>query len=203
MSLTDVFQNHTVMAVLRNHSVQDAVRLTHVALDLGITLIEVPIQTPDAVPALEAAIAAAQERGAGCGAGTVTTTEQVDLCARRGASFTVAPGLDEAVVERSRQVALPPLLGVATASEIQAAVALGCQWVKAFPASLLTPAWFHAMMTGPFPLLNVIASGGISANNADEFLSAGAAAVAVGSALEDPSQLEKLSELITVRPTRS
>lgn len=203
MSFSHTFHNHTVMAVLRNQTVEDTVRLTHIALDLGITLIEVPIQTPDAVPALEAAIAAAKERGAGCGAGTVTTIDQVDLCARLGASFTVAPGLDEAVVERSRQVALPHLPGVATASEIQAAIALGCQWVKAFPAALLTPAWFHAMTTGPFPLVNFIASGGISANNADEFLAAGAAAVAVGSALEDPSQLEKLSQLIAARTTHS
>jgi len=193
------FRDHTVMAVLRNHSVAETVRLTHAALDLGIFLIEVPIQTPDAVPALEAAIAAARERGVGCGAGTVTTREQVDLCARAGASFTVAPGLDRGVVERSREVGVPHLPGVATASEIQAAIAGGSEWVKAFPATVLTPAWFAAMTTGPFPRLNVVASGGISARNADAFLSAGATAVAVGSALEDPSQFEKLSQLVASR----
>jgi 2-dehydro-3-deoxyphosphogluconate aldolase/(4S)-4-hydroxy-2-oxoglutarate aldolase len=196
MSGDDIFEGHTVMAVLRNHSIDDTVRLTNTALDLGITLIEVPIQTPDAVPALEAAIAAARERGAGCGAGTITTVDQVELCVRLGASFTVAPGFDRPVVTRSQELALPHLPGVATASEIQAAVSAGCRWLKAFPASLLTPGWFQAMKTGPFPQVSLLASGGISALNAEEFLSAGAAGVAVGSALEDPDQLAQLSRLI-------
>lgn len=195
----EIFDGHTVMAVLRNHSVEETVRLTNTALDLGIGLIEVPIQTPDAVPSLEAAITAARERDAGCGAGTVTTVEQVELCARLGASFTVAPGLDEDVLRRSRELEVPHLPGIATPTEVQMAVAAGCRWVKAFPASLLSPEWFLAMTGGPFPLVHFFASGGISARNAEEFLVAGAAGVAVGSALEDPDQLPRLADLLRSR----
>jgi len=191
-----IFVGRRVMAVLRNRSPQDTVALTHSAFDLGIDLVEVPIQSPAAIPALEASLGAARDRGRGVGAGTVTTVEQVELCARLGVTFTVAPGLDAAVVRRSIELGIPHLPGVATATEIQHAVALGCTWLKAFPATQLGAPWFHAMVSGPFPAVRLFASGGISTGNAHEFLTAGASGVAVGSALEDANQLDALSRLV-------
>src|SRR5699024_6847497 len=114
---------------------------------------------------------------------------------RAGAAFTVAPGLDTTVVESSHTHGLPHLPGVATPSDIQCAQRLGLSWVKAFPASVLTPHWFAAMR-GPFPGLKTVATGGMNATNAPEYLAAGASVVAVGSALEDPGQLSRLADLI-------
>lgn len=184
-----------VMAILRNMSPRESVTLAERAWDLGIELVEVPIQTADAVPSLEAVLHAARERGAVAGAGTVTRVEQVHEVARMGGAFTLAPGLDPRVVEAARTAGIPHVPGVATASEVQTAVALGCQVLKAFPASVLTPSWFTAM-AGPFPQVSFVATGGIDATNAPEFLRAGAVMVAVGSALADPSQLDKLSALL-------
>ena len=86
------------------------------------------------------------------------------------------------------------LPGVATASEVQKAAALGLRWLKAFPAAQLTPAWFTAMLA-PFPDVCFVATGGIDAYNAGGFIAAGAKIVAVGSALNDANQVELLSSL--------
>ncbi|OYN94015.1 bifunctional 4-hydroxy-2-oxoglutarate aldolase/2-dehydro-3-deoxy-phosphogluconate aldolase [Enemella evansiae] len=194
-TLDELFENQPIMAILRNMDPERSVRLSRTAWKLGISMVEVPIQTPDAVPSLEAVLAAGREEGRPVGAGTVTSVDQVELCEELGVAFTVAPGLDADVVAASERVGVPHLPGVATATEVQHAVRLGLQWVKAFPASLLGKDFFGAM-SGPFPQVNFVATGGMSARNAGEFLDAGVRCVAVGSALEDEQQLPLLAELI-------
>jgi 2-dehydro-3-deoxyphosphogluconate aldolase/(4S)-4-hydroxy-2-oxoglutarate aldolase len=184
-----------VMAILRNMDPKRSVELASRAWDLGIDLVEVPIQTPDAVPSLEAVVRAGAERGKEVGAGTVVTVEQVRRSREVGVTFTVSPGLDEEVVKFCREEGMPHLPGVSTPSEIQAAVRLGCDTVKAFPASVLGLEWFKAMQ-GPFPAVTFVATGGIDASNAAAFLQAGARTVAVGSALADERQLDLLAEII-------
>lgn len=191
----DALAGRPVMAILRNMSVERTVRLSETAWDLGIELVEVPVQSPDAFPALEAAVAAAEQRGKHVGAGTVTSVEQVKRVKEIGAKFAVAPGFDLAVVEAARDHGLPYLPGVATPSEVQAAVAAGLVYLKAFPATVLGTGWFKALR-GPFPGVRFVATGGIDANNAEQFLDAGAVTVAVGSALEDEAQLPLLAELV-------
>jgi 2-dehydro-3-deoxyphosphogluconate aldolase/(4S)-4-hydroxy-2-oxoglutarate aldolase len=73
------------------------------------------------------------------------------------------------------------LPGVATATEIQRALRLGLSWQKAFPASSLGPGWFTAQRE-PFRQVKLVATGGVSTENAAAFLKAGAAAVSLGSA---------------------
>lgn len=196
LSFEDSFARSPIIAILRNMSPASAVELARNAWDLGVELVEVPIQTPDAVPTLHAVIQAGLERDRPVGAGTVTTTDQLLLVQRLGAAFTVAPGLDAAIVRLSRELAIPHLPGVATATEIQATVTLGCSWVKAFPAASLGPDWFVSMKRGPFPDVSFVATGGVDATNAAAFLRAGAAGVGLGSALSDPVQLEAISEVI-------
>ena len=195
-NIETLMQGNRVMAIFRNMPAAQAVELAHKAWDLGIELVEVPIQVPDAVPALEAVIKAGAERGMQVGSGTVTTDEQVRLSHRLGAAFTVAPGLDETVVKVSQELDLPHLPGVATASEVQLAVRLGCDWVKAFPATALGSSWFKAMKRGPFPDVSFVATGGMDAYNAPEFLAAGASVVAVGSALADARQIDLLAAVL-------
>lgn len=187
-----------IMAIFRNMTPDGAVELAHRAWDLGIELVEVPIQTPEAIPTLKAVLSAGRERGKPVGSGTVITREQVVLSHELGVAFTLAPGLDAAVIEESRRLGLAHLPGIATPSEIQQALLLGCTWVKAFPASVLGAAWFTAMR-GPFPQVSFVATGGMDASNAAEFLAAGASTIAVGSALADPEQVDRLAAVIRDR----
>jgi 2-dehydro-3-deoxyphosphogluconate aldolase/(4S)-4-hydroxy-2-oxoglutarate aldolase len=191
----EIFGTQRVMAILRGMPERETVELATRAWDLGVDLVEVPVQTPDALPALRAAIAAGAERGRTVGAGTVITLEQVRAVAEAGVAFTVAPGLDPAVLAASAAAGLPHLPGVATPSEIQVALRHGLVWLKAFPAAVLGTAWFTAIK-GPFPQVKLVATGGMDAHVAPGFLDAGARVVAVGSALADPVQIDLLAELI-------
>ena len=187
-----VFDGQSVMAILRGLSPAETVAVCERAWDIGLEVVEVPIQTDDALPSLQAAIAAGRERGRQVGAGTVVTVEQVHAALGQGAAFTVAPGLDEDVLRACHEVGLPHLPGVATATEISKARRAGLRWLKAFPAAELGPSWIKAQLA-PFPGTRFVATGGMDARNAGTFLDAGARVVAVGSALNDPAQIELLA----------
>ncbi|MFJ2085841.1 bifunctional 4-hydroxy-2-oxoglutarate aldolase/2-dehydro-3-deoxy-phosphogluconate aldolase [Micromonospora chokoriensis] len=195
-----IFGGARVMAILRGLPVAETVRLAERAWDLGIDVVEVPVATADAVPALRAAVDAGAARGRIVGAGTVLDVEQVAASADAGAAFTVAPGLDLAIADAAAARGLPHLPGVATPTEAQQALRHGLTWLKAFPAITLGPAWFKAL-AGPLPQLRFVATGGLDAGNAAPFLQAGVRVVAVGSALSDPSQLDRLAELALKPPT--
>lgn len=193
-AFTAMFAAGPVLGILRGFDPAETVARAVRAWDLGLTALEVPLETPEQAASLAAAVAAARERGLSVGAGTVCTNEQVRAAKDAGAAFTVAPGHDPQVAAYSRELGLPHLPGVATAGEIQAAVRGGHRWLKVFPASVLGPSWLRAMR-GPFPQVRLVATGGIDARNAREFLDAGAGAVGVGSALTDPEQMALLSAL--------
>ncbi|MFS8199713.1 bifunctional 4-hydroxy-2-oxoglutarate aldolase/2-dehydro-3-deoxy-phosphogluconate aldolase [Streptomyces sp. CWNU-52B] len=179
------------MAILRGFDADRTVELCHIAWDSGIRLVEVPVQNAASLRALRAAVEAGEKREAVVGAGTVTTTEGVAQVERAGARFTVSPGLSREVAQASLSAGLPHLPGVATATEVQQALALGLTWLKAFPAAVLGAEWIRAMH-GPFPEARFVATGGMHLDNAAEFLDAGAAAVSLGGTLADPAQVERL-----------
>lgn len=189
--LADIFGEHRLMAILRGLSPEQTVAIATQLWDAGIDLVEVPIGTPDAVPALRAVIAAGAARGRSVGAGTVITAEQVEIAAAAGARYTVAPGFDLTVLAASLAAGLPHLPGVATASEVQHARAAGCRWLKVFPAATLGPAWIRAIR-GPFPDVSLVATGGLGVADVNPFLTAGARIVALGAALADPEQRRRL-----------
>jgi 2-dehydro-3-deoxyphosphogluconate aldolase/(4S)-4-hydroxy-2-oxoglutarate aldolase len=190
----ELFAGRRLMAILRGHDPDRTVALAERAWELGVTAVEVTVEVPEQVESLRAAVAAARVPGHLVGAGTVCTVEQVDAVLAAGAAFTVAPGHDPVVAEHSRRAGLPHLPGVATPTELQAALRAGHTWLKLFPASVLGTAHVRALR-GPFPDVRLVATGGIDATNAEDFLAAGVDVVAVGSALADPDQLPALAAL--------
>ena len=172
-----------VMVILRGTGAR-TVELCQRAWAAGVELVEVPVQNVGDLAALRAAVAAGADRGRLVGAGTVVDVELVDVVARAGAAFTVAPGLDPAIVAASLTRGLPHLPGVATPTEVHTAQRLGLPWQKAFPACVLGPAWVRALR-GPFPDVRFVATGGIDVGNAQDFLDAGCRAVSLGSSFAD------------------
>lgn len=195
MTGTEFFAGHLaampVVAIFRGQGVDETLALARSAWSTGVELVEIPVQSPPAVAAFEAVVAEGRSRGKAVGAGTVLTVEQVEMVAAAGAAFAVAPGFDPDVVRAAARLGLPFLPGVATASEVGAAVALGCTWLKAFPARELGATWAKALK-GPFPHVRFVATGGMSAANAAEFLSAGYDAVALGTAFAKPEGIAAL-----------
>ena len=145
-----IFSRTPVMAILRGYAPERAVELARTAWDLGIVCVEIPVQSAETVASLAAVVAAAGDRDVVIGAGTVTTIERVERSRAAGATFTVAPGYDAEIAAASVAAGLPHLPGVATPSEVGQALAAGHTWLKAFPASVLTPEWVKAI-AGPFP----------------------------------------------------
>lgn len=193
------FASAPIMAILRGMGVERSLRLSETAWGLGIDSVEVPLQTEEDERALRAVVALAAERGKVVGAGTVVTAHQVDVAAAAGAAYLVSPGLDAAIVRAAESAGIPILPGVATPSEVQLALSLGLRWVKAFPATWLGPDWF-GHIRGPFPQMRFVATGGLHAGNVQRYLDAGVRVAAVGSALEDASQLTRLSDILGSRP---
>lgn len=191
----ELFGGSPLMAILRGMGAERSLAVSTTAWDLGIDVVELPIQTAEDLEALRVVAAAGRERGKIVGAGTVVSAENVAQAASAGAAFTVSPGLDLDVVRASHDAGLLSIPGVGTASEVQLAMKAGLTWLKAFPASVLGASWLTAMR-GPFPQARFVATGGMSAANAGEYLRAGARVVAVGSALEDPAQLPQLAGLL-------
>lgn len=192
---SEIFAAVPLMAILRGMGTERSLAVATTAWDLGIDVVELPIQTPEDIEALKTVAAAARERGKTVGAGTIVSVEHVRIALDAGAAFTVSPGFDLDVVRASSEAGMPAMPGVATPTEVQLALKSGLTWLKAFPASILGAPWIRAMH-GPFPQAKFVTTGGMDAANAGEFLRAGARVVAVGSALEDPTQLPKLATLL-------
>lgn len=183
-----------MLAILRGFDPGQTVALCHQLWDLGFSLVEVPIQNEVAIEALRVAVRAGAERGLVVGAGTVVSSDLVKIAVDVGAAFTVAPGLDLQVAAASVDAGLPHLPGVATATEVHRALKAGFAWLKAFPAGQLGTNWAKEMH-GPFPQAKFVSTGGVTAENAIEYLDGGASMVAFASALADPDQRQELAAL--------
>ena len=193
-----IFGTAPVMAILRGMGVERSLALATTAWDLGIDSVEVPLQTDVDARALREVARLAEARGKIVGAGTIVSIDQIAVAQAAGARYLVSPGLDPEIVRAAQAAGIPPLPGVATPSDVQRGVSLGLTWLKAFPATWLGADWFKHIR-GPFPQVKFVATGGLDASNIQQFLDAGVRVVAVGSALEDASQLERIAGVLAAR----
>jgi 2-dehydro-3-deoxyphosphogluconate aldolase/(4S)-4-hydroxy-2-oxoglutarate aldolase len=152
----------------------------------GLPVAEVTFRTAGAVEALRAL---ATDAELVVGAGTVVRREQVDWARDAGASFVVTPGFSRVVVERCREVGMPVLPGVATASEVIAALDIGIDLVKFFPAEASGGVAMLRALSAPFPNVRFVPTGGINSVNAPAYLNLPAVAAVGGSWIVDPQLL--------------
>jgi 2-dehydro-3-deoxyphosphogluconate aldolase/(4S)-4-hydroxy-2-oxoglutarate aldolase len=128
------------------------------------------------------------------GAGTVLDASSCERAMEAGAAFLVSPGLEPGVGEAARAAGVPYIPGALTPTEVRACAAQGAELIKLFPAGPLGAAYMKQLL-GPFPELRLVPTGGVDVSNANEFLGAGAAAVAVGSSIVRPgSTYESVAE---------
>src|SRR6266516_872832 len=148
----------------------------------GVDIVEITLTTPGALEAI--AELASDEGLKGCmiGAGTVLDVKAARDVIARGARFVVSPAFDRFVVRYCRDHHVPCLPGAFTPTELHEAWRAGATAVKLFPASAVGPRYLREVLAS-LPFLRVVPSGGVSLENAGEWIRAGAAAVSVGSAL--------------------
>lgn len=151
----------------------------------GLDVVEVTLRTDTGLAAI-ASIAAGSP--ATCvGAGSVTTAAQVNAAADAGASFLVSPGLDDDVVIAARERGLPLIPGIATATEVMRAIAHDLNVVKFFPAEPLGGLPTIQALSSVWPHLRFVPTGGVTADNAAEYL-ADPSVLAVGGSWVAPRQ---------------
>jgi 2-dehydro-3-deoxyphosphogluconate aldolase / (4S)-4-hydroxy-2-oxoglutarate aldolase len=146
--------------------------------DGGIGCAEITLRTEAGLEAIRRASAADRVL---VGAGTVLTPEQVDASVEAGARFIVTPGFDDDVVDRAARLGVPIVPGVATAGEVQRALRRGVDHLKLFPAGVLGGLAMIGALSGPFPGVRFVPSGGVTAANAAEYLASPAVFAVSGS----------------------
>jgi 2-dehydro-3-deoxyphosphogluconate aldolase/(4S)-4-hydroxy-2-oxoglutarate aldolase len=173
-----VFGSSPLVGIVRFHDGGDVSGAVEALARGGIELLEVTIDTPGALVAVERAAS----EGRTVGVGTVVSVSQVRDSAAAGARFVVSPGLLPEVIDSARSLGLEAVPGVFTATEILAATAAGARVMKLFPASTGGPSYLRALR-GPFPATALVPTGGVRIDEIQAYLDAGAAAVALGSDL--------------------
>lgn len=189
----------SLIAILRGLTPDATISLALELRSLGVRHIEVTIQDEQGAQAPRQTVQVWPDGPHMIGAGSVTSASLARQAIDDGAEFLVCPGLSKDVVHAAREQGIPILPGVATPSEVQHAAALGLTAVKLFPvAQLGGPAYLRAL-TGPFPAMKFVPTGGVNFDNAEDYLAAGALAVGIGGELTQPSGLEALRRWIDRR----
>ena len=174
-----------VIAILRGLLPQNAVAVGEALVKAGIRIIEVPLNSPEP---LESVRRLAQWAGPELivGVGTVLTVEQVKQTKQAGAQIVLAPNADPAVIRQTRLLSMFSVPGVATPSEGFAALQAGADALKLFPAETIGPVGLKAWRSVFDQGVRFLPVGGVSAQNARDYLNAGAAGLGAGSSIFAP-----------------
>ena len=168
LTALQVMQDAPVIPVIVLNDVAHAVPLAHALLAGGIRMLEVTLRTPQALACIEAIAREVPE--AVVGAGTVRSRADAQAAARAGARFAVSPGYTCAIGQACRDAGLALLPGVATGSEIMMAQEDGFTELKFFPAVQAGGVAMLKAWSGPFFDVKFCPTGGITLQNAPDFL---------------------------------
>jgi len=161
-------QDAPVIPVIVLHDVAHAVPMARALVAGGIRMLEVTLRTPQALACMEAIARDVPE--AVLGAGTVRSQADAQAAINAGARFAVSPGYTSALGQACRALGLPLLPGVATGSEIMQAQADGYQQLKFFPALQAGGLAMLKAWSGPFFDVDFCPTGGLTPENAPQFL---------------------------------
>ena len=159
-----------VVPVVAIDTVNHALPLADALLAGGLPVVEITFRTQAAAEAIR--ILSSERPGLIVGAGTVLTPETVQTAVNAGAQFAVAPGFNPRVVQAARDLNLPFVPGVATPSDIEAALESGCRLLKFFPAEAVGGTRLLSALSAPYRHTGVrfMPTGGISPANLDSYL---------------------------------
>ena len=178
-------QHRQIIAILRGLTPPEAINVCRTLCDAGITLIEVPFNSPEPLKSISAAATALEGR-AQIGCGTALSVKDVDDTHAAGGSFVVSPDANDDVIRRTRELGMTSYPGVFTPTEAFRAIRAGATGLKFFPAEVLGPKGIRAMKAVLPPAVPVFAVGGASPDNFREFFDAGCAGFGLGSYLYKP-----------------
>ena len=177
-----------IIAIIRANSTNELIEAAAAIHAGGVNVIEVTMTTPNALQVIRE-VSAAYGDTVLVGAGSVLDAETARAVMLAGAEFIVSPITKPDVIEICNRYSKVVIPGAFTPTEILAAWEAGADYVKVFPSSGVGAAYIKDVKA-PLPHIPLVPTGGINAENAAEFMSAGATALGVGSALVNNKLIE-------------
>lgn len=171
-----------LVAVVRAADAEEAIKISDACLKGGCSAIELTFTVPHADKVIEALAEKYPNGEMLLGAGTVLDSETARLAILAGANFIVSPSFNLETAKLCNRYRVPYMPGCATITEVITAMEAGADVIKIFPADLYGPAIIKDI-SGPLPQAQLMPTGGVTADNADEWIKAGAVAVGAGSSL--------------------
>ena len=174
-----------IIAILRGITPPETIDVCKTLIDAGITMIEVPLNSPDALSSISLASNTFGDV-AMIGAGTVLSKKQVTAVADAGGTFIVSPDTNKVVIEETVRIRLASYPGVFTPTDAFRAIKAGATGLKFFPAEVLGPKGIKAIKAVLPPELPLYAVGGANPSNFAEFFAAGCVGFGLGTYLYKP-----------------
>ncbi|HFD2051503.1 bifunctional 2-keto-4-hydroxyglutarate aldolase/2-keto-3-deoxy-6-phosphogluconate aldolase [Clostridium perfringens] len=183
--------NEAFVLVLRTNTKDEGIETAKAAIKGGCNIIEVTFTIPNADKVIEELIKDKNEEGV-IGAGTVLDAETARIAILAGAEFIVSPSFDKETAKLCNRYGIPYIPGCFTPREIKEARECGSDVIKLFPGSAFKPTIVKDLKA-PIKGIAVMASGGVSFENMDEWFNNSCDIVSIGSAiikLKDPAKIE-------------
>ncbi len=176
-----------LIAILRGIEPKDAIAVAGALIDEGISIIEVPLNSPSPFESIELIV---RQFGAEAliGAGTVLTVDQVDQLDRVGGKICVSPDCKPEVIRAAKRAGMISYPGVFTATECFTGLDAGADGLKLFPAFMAREEGLKALQAVLPNQTEVFAVGGVGEEDFTSWLAAGAAGFGIGSALYAPGK---------------
>ncbi|HOP72043.1 MAG TPA: bifunctional 2-keto-4-hydroxyglutarate aldolase/2-keto-3-deoxy-6-phosphogluconate aldolase [Thermoclostridium caenicola] len=173
-----------LVAVVRAENHDKAFRITEACLKGGVPAIEITFTVPGAHKVIEALASRFGEDEIILGAGTVLDSETARIAILSGAQYVVSPSLNLDTIRLCNRYRIACMPGAMTIREVVECMQAGADIVKVFPGELFGPRIIRAIK-GPLPQAELIPTGGVSVENAAEWIKAGAVALGAGSSLTE------------------
>ncbi len=176
----ELLQQCPLIAILRGVTPDEIVAVCKVLVERGIKLIEIPLNSPNAIESIRLAAAHYEDTAVMIGAGTVLTADQVSEVAAAGGRYIISPNYNAKVIGRTKETGLISIPGFLTPSEAFAALESGADFLKCFPAANMGADYLKnlkAVVSAP-----MLAVGGITLENMNDYLEV-SAGTGIGSAI--------------------
>lgn len=171
-----------IVAVVRTETPEKAKKIVEAVKAGGISIIEVTMTVPDALDVIKEVARYYKDSDVVLGVGSVLDAETARAAILAGAEYVVSPHLNPEVIKLCNRYQISCMPGAMTVTEVVAAMELGADIIKVFPGEVLGPKFIKAIKA-PLPQAALMPTGGVSLENVQEWIKAGAVAVGVGGSL--------------------
>lgn len=178
-----------VVAVLRNMNLNNALQIATTLHENGIKILEITVEAEEGLEVIKL-LTSKMPKTIMIGAGTVLDPETAKSAINAGAQFIFSPNVNLETIRMTKRYGAFCVPGALTPTEILKAYEHGADAVKVFPIRTFGPQYLKDL-SGPYPQIPLIPTGGINIKNIKDYLKSGAVAVGVGTSLVDPSKSEE------------